>query len=311
MGPKSGDSGGWAQACSPPFVAIAIVAVAAVGSLWLAAAGIQRDASLLPQRTAPARAGVAGSLNLMLIGIDQRSGHGAADVLLLVHVDADHQQVHVVSLPRDLLVTLPGGAREPLGPAFATAGAAGVVGAVEDLLGIRIDHVALTRLDAMARLIDLLGGITVDNPVASSAEGFVFARGPITLRGEEALAFVRQGDGVPGDLDRAESQRLVLQGIVERLLTSRDLLNPGTVKAVLNQLANDIVVDSEFETGDMVALFLDVKLATSQRSLRAIKLPTAGRGRTATGQRYEKPDAERVAALGEALNNDRLDAWVR
>lgn len=292
-------------------VAIAIVAVAAVGSLWLAVAGIRRDASLLPERTDAVQAGVPGSLNLMLIGIDQRSGQGAADVLLLVHVDADHQQVHVVSLPRNLLVTIPGGGRAPIGPAFARVGSAGVVGAVQDLLGVRVDHVALTRLDAMARLIDLLGGITVDNPVASMADGHVFPRGPITLHGEEALAFVRQEDGVPGDLDRAESQRLVLQGIVEQLLTSKDLLNPGTVRAVLNQLANDIVVDSELNPGAMVELFLDVKLSSSPRTLRTIKLPTAGRGYTETGQRYEKPDAERVATLGEALNNDRMDAWVR
>lgn len=292
-------------------LAVAIVAVAAVGSLWLAVAGIRRDPSLLPGRTDPvARAGVDGALNLMLIGTDASSS-GAAEVLLMVHVDADRDQVHVLSVPRELLVPLSGGGQEPIGAAFARVGSAGVVTALEDLLQVRVDHVAVTRLEAMARLIDLLDGITVNNPLASSADGHVFTRGPIILHGQEALAFVRQGEGRPGDLDRAESQRLVLQGIVERLLTSKALLNPGTVKAVLNQLAGDLVVDSGLDTAAMVRLFIDLRVSVNHRALRTIELPTAGRATTASGAPHLRPDAERIRRLGDALTTDRLDGWVR
>lgn len=295
-------------------LAIAIVVSASIGSLWLGVASIRREATLLPAPGAgPAPAGVEGSLNLMLIGVDGTSPHDPAQVLLLMHVDADRQRVHVVSVPRELLVTLPDGAREPIGSAYGRVGVgpAGVVGALQDVLGVRVDHVAVTRLVAMARLIDLLDGITVDNPVASVSEGHSFQRGPITLNGERALAFVRQGDGEPGDLDRAESQRLVLQGIVERLLTSKSLLNLGMVKAVLNQLSDQIVVDSGLDAWAMVRLFIDLRMTSSERGLRTIKLPTAGGGTTPDGQRYLEPDTDRVRGLGEALNKDRLDAWVR
>lgn len=292
-------------------LAIVLVAGTAIGSLWLSVSGIQRDPTLLPARDAIEAPGTPGSLNLLLIGTDARDRRGDANVLLVVHVDASRQQVHVLSLPRDLLVDGADGTPARLSRTYAAGGAAAAVDAVERLLGIRIDHVALTWLDGMSRLIDLLGRVPVDNPVESRGGGFAFPRGRITLSGEEALAFVRQGPAAPGELDPAESERLVLQGIVERLLTSGSLLDPGTVKAVLDQLAGDLVVDSELDSRVMIGLFIDLRLRSTHPRLETIKLPTAGRGETPTGDRYVLPDPARVAALGKALNTDALHTWNR
>ncbi|MFT4216471.1 MAG: LCP family protein [Micropruina sp.] len=292
-------------------LAAAIVAGAAIGSLWLSVSGIARNPSLLPARDAIVSTGVPGSLNLLLIGTDSHAVGSEANVLLIVHVNGGRNRVDVVSLPRNLMVTAADGSLRRLSRHYAEGGAAAVVKSVEGLLDIRIDHVALTWLEGMSRLIDLLGRISVDNPVEATSQGFRFPKGPITLSGEEALAFVRQGGTSPGDLDRAESQRLVLQGIVERLLTSKALLNPGTVKAVLGQLAGEIEVDSSLDARAMIELFVDLRLRSSQGSPASIKLPTAGGGIAADGTGYVLPDSGRVADLGRALNTDTLDAWVR
>ncbi|MFT4296246.1 MAG: LCP family protein [Micropruina sp.] len=291
-------------------LAVAIVAVTAVGSLWLSMSGIRREAALLPARDAVSAPGTPGSLNLLLIGTDSQYQRGRANVLLVIHVDGSRQRVHVVSLPRELLVTGSDGSPVRLGPSYVQRGSAATVDSVETLLGVRIDHVAITWLPGMSRLIDLLGGVPVDNPVDATSEGFAFPRGRITLSGEEALAFVRQDAGTPGELDRAESQRLVLQGIVERLLTSNALLNPGTVKAVLDQLAGDIVVDDGLDARAMIELFVDLRLRSDQRSLEAVKLPTGERGALPTGERYVLPDQAKVTTLGRALNTDTMDTWV-
>lgn len=288
-------------------LAATIVAGAAVGSLWLSASGIQRSPSLLPAKDAFGSPGMPGSLNLLLVGNDSREPQTSATVLLVVHVDGARQRVDVVSLPRNLMVPSPEGGQMRLSGRYAQGGAAALVQSVEELLGIRIDHVALTWLDGMSRLIDLLGKIPIDNPLESPG----FPRGPITLTGQEALAYVRPDSTAPGDLDRAESQRLVLQGILERLLTSKALLNPGTVKAVLDQLADDIVVDAGLDARVMVELFVDLRLRSTQRRPETVKLPTIGGGVTAAGWSYLLPDQPRVAALGRALNTDAMDAWGR
>lgn len=292
-------------------LAVVLVAGTAIGSLWLSVSGIQRDPTLLPVRDAMAASDSSRALNLLLIGTDNRDRRGDANVLLVVHVDASRRQVHLVSLPRDLLVEGTDGSPSRLSRTYAVGGASAVVESVERLLAIRIDHVALTWLAGMSRLIDLLGRVPVDNPVDSRDGAFPFPRGRITLSGEEALAFVRQGPVGPGDLDRAESERLVLQGIVERLLTSNSLLNPGTVKAVLDQLAGDLVVDSGLDSRVLIELFIDLRLRSTQPRLETIKLPTAGRDAMPTGEQYALPDLDRVATLGQALNADTLDAWIR
>ena len=290
-------------------VAIAVVAVAAVGSLWLSLAGIKRDPTLLPQNGAAVES-VPGALNLLLIGTDSHLVRGNADVMMLVHLDASRNSVHLISVPGDLLIERPDGAVR-LSRVYADGGSVATVEAVQQLLGIHIDHVALTWLNGMSRLIDLLGGVPVDNPVAASSNGFAFPRGQITLSGEESLAFVRQGPTGPGELDRAESQRLVLQGIATRLLTSSSLSNPGTVKAVLDQLAADVVVDSDLDARRMVELFVGLRLQAGVQDLRAIKLPTAGRGTTPTGDGFVRPDPEHMITLGRAINSDTLQDWVR
>lgn len=290
-------------------MAIAVVAVAAVGSLWLSLSGIKRDPTLLPTSTAAVES-VPGSLNLLLIGTDSHLVRGNADVMMIVHVDASRQNVHLISVPRDLLIDRPEGAVR-LSRVYAEGGSVATVHAVQNLLGIHIDHVALTWLNGMSRLIDLLGGVPVDNPVAASSNGFAFPRGQITLSGEEALAFVRQGPTIPGELDRADSQRLVLQGIAFRLLTSSSLSNPGTVKAVLDQLAADVVVDSDLDARRMIELFVGLRAQSGVQDLQAIKLPTADRGTTPAGDGFVRPDDERVASLGRAINSDTLQEWVR
>ncbi|WP_298131528.1 LCP family protein [Micropruina sp.] len=292
-------------------LAVIIVAGAAVGSLWLSASGIHRSPSLLPVRDAAGSPGAPGSLNLLLVGDDGQQPRASATVLLVVHIDSARERVDVVSLPRNLMVTSVDGSRQRLSRRYTDGGPASVVQSVESLLGIRIDHVALTRLEGMSRLIDMLGGVPVNNPVQATTGEYTFVRGPITLTGPGALAFVRQDDTNIGGIDREESQRLVLQGIVERLLTSKALLNPGTVKAVLDQLAGDIVVDSGLDARALVELFVDVRLLSTQQRPETIKLPTAGAGVTDAGLSYLLPDQARVAALGRALNTDAMESWGR
>ena len=93
---------------------------------------------------------------------------------------------------------------------------------------------ALATAAGPSRLIDLLGGVPVDNPSDAASGGFVFPRGEITLSGDEALAYTREGVAA-GEFDPAHRRQLVLTGIVTRLLTGDAMLNPGTARAVLDQ----------------------------------------------------------------------------
>ncbi|MDT9121781.1 LCP family protein, partial [Escherichia coli] len=70
-------------------------------------------------------------------------------------------------------------------------------------------------------LTTALDGVTVDNRVASRSGAYVWPKGEITIRGEEALTYVRQRYELPGgDLDRAERQRAVVKAILTKMMSA-------------------------------------------------------------------------------------------
>jgi LCP family protein required for cell wall assembly len=147
------------------------------------------------------------------MGSDSRDvGNGRSDVLMVMHRAADRKCAHMISCPRDMYVPIPGHGRNKINAAFG--GPALTVRTLEGLLNSRMDHVALIDFEGFINLTEELGGVTVYNKYASNSGGYKFPVGDVSLRGEQALAYVRERKQLPrGDLDRAERQRAVLQAI--------------------------------------------------------------------------------------------------
>lgn len=91
--------------------------------------------------------------------------------------------------------------------------------AVSDLLyGTPIDHYISFTMDAVPILNDLVGGVTVTLEDDLPALGEEYASGArVTLRGKDALRFVRQRDVLIDDsnITRMKNQRLYLAGFTE------------------------------------------------------------------------------------------------
>ena len=93
------------------------------------------------------------------------------------------------------------------------AAADALIGAVEDLTGLTIDHYAEVNLVGFATLTKAIGGVTVclAAPTRDPLSGAHFAAGVQTISGATALAFVRQRHGLPqGDLSRIRRQQVFL-----------------------------------------------------------------------------------------------------
>jgi LCP family protein required for cell wall assembly len=167
-------------------------------------------------------------------------GQFRADTLMLVQ--AGGGVFRKLSIPRDAYAEIPGQAPEKINAAYAFGGAALQIEAVEEFLGIEIDHVAIVDFTGFEDLIDAVGGVTVDVPQklcadisggAGGGQGGVTLRlgkGENTLNGEKALAYarVRKPSECPGpgisayslgydDIDREKAQQSVINGIKDRL----------------------------------------------------------------------------------------------
>ena len=132
---------------------------------------------------------------------------------MVVHLNKAHDQAYITSFPRDMYVDIPGHGKNKINAAFAFGGTQLMVQTLESLLGTRMDHVVMVDFEGFIKLTESLGGVTVKNKTAFSSHGFDYPKGEITIKGEEALWFVRERKSLPnGDLDRAENQRNVYQG---------------------------------------------------------------------------------------------------
>ncbi|MYR56920.1 LytR family transcriptional regulator [Streptomyces sp. SID625] len=210
---------------------------------------------------------VEGAQNILLIGSDARTGHGntgygrdagteRSDTVILLHLAADRHSATAVSLPRDLMVRVPGCRRrdgshsEPvfamLNHAYEVGGSACTIRTAEKLTGIRVDHHVVVDFGGFKDLVDTVDGVQVclKKPVTDKEAGRLPA-GRATLDGEQALGYVRArktlGDG--SDTDRMERQQRFLGPLVGKVRGDGVLLNPVKLYRVLDAATSSLTTD--------------------------------------------------------------------
>lgn len=252
------------------------------------------------------------TLNYVLMGTDSRdvaNDRGRSDALMLVHVSGDRDSVYIISYPRDMWVPIPEHGTAKINAAYAYGGAALTVRTMEDLNQVPIDHVAITNFEGFAEMTSALGGVTVDNPHPSHSGDTYFPAGEITVAGEDALAYVRERYDLPGgDFDRAERQRLVVQGILRKALSAEVLADPGRFTDFVTAFSRYLTVDEGLTNAELL------RTGMSLRGLRAddiyvLQAPVSGVGTSADGQSIDIVDQERLAELQQALQEDTMDQY--
>ena len=77
-----------------------------------------------------------------------------------------------------------------------------------------------------------------------------------TVRGADALAFVRQRRGLDGgDLDRIARQQAFLAGMVSRTLSAGTLSDPGAVRRLVDAVTRHVVLDRGWNLDRLIAQF--------------------------------------------------------
>jgi len=183
--------------------------VTAVGFavLWYSLGDINQQLAKSPRLNIPQlqRSEVGSSQNILLIGADTRwtdrlaHQRGRSDTMILLHLDPDQPQVGVMSIPRDLRIQLDG-RWQKFNASYELGGASGVVGAIKQNLGIRVNHVFEINFGAFSRMVDALGCAYVDvdrryyhknGPGQDNYSEINLQPGYQKLCGTQALQFVR------------------------------------------------------------------------------------------------------------------------
>jgi LCP family protein required for cell wall assembly len=162
---------------------------------------------------------------ILVLGSDARAGESIdesqagpsrADSIMLVH--AALGSVRKLSIPRDIEVEIPGHGTNKINAAYALGGPALTIETIEQFLGndLEINHLVEVSFEDFPRLIDALGGVTVNNktricspPFDNFWRGLTFRRGELELNGRRALGYarVRKNPCAPAEDDRARAAR--------------------------------------------------------------------------------------------------------
>lgn len=273
-------------------------------------------------------------VNYLLVGIDRRAGLSrqerttlhvggqgcdCTDVMMLVHVSADHERVSVLSIPRDSYVHFPQDVdrsrlRKPLpkagkiNGAFAVGGPPLTVRTVEQATGVRIDHYLQADFGSFVRTVDGLGGATVCTPKAlhDVNSGLDLPPGTHHLDGHAALRYVRARHLVPsGDLGRMRRQQRFLAEMIDGWADRRVLSDPVALARTAYTLHDALLVDDRLTVSSLTTLGRALRRLTTEHAEFATVPITDFDHRVPGWGSTLVWDRERAAKLFGALNADR------
>ncbi len=162
--------------------------------------------------------------NILLLGSDTRTGADAAlvsgsraDTIMLMHIPADGKGVYIISIMRDTWVDIPGYGTAKVNAALNYGGVSLQVATIENLVGVKIDHVAEIEFEGFKSLVNAIGGVDVQVPFAFTSNVWTFTPGLMHLNGSGALSFVRERYSfADGDYQRVRNQRAFLRACTTR-----------------------------------------------------------------------------------------------
>jgi polyisoprenyl-teichoic acid--peptidoglycan teichoic acid transferase len=196
-------------------------------------------------------------INILLTGVDSAESRSTSltDTMLVVSVNPEDNSVVMLSLPRDIsnfplydgrtftgkINSLMTWARNhpkdfPDGP-FPT-----LMKEIGYLIGVPIHYYAAVDLQGFRRMIDTVGGVSVNNPKAindprydwlDGTHGFTLPAGKVRLDGRTALAYARSRQGTgDSDFTRAARQQQLLVAMRNKLTKPEMLTKLPDILAV-------------------------------------------------------------------------------
>lgn len=225
-----------------------------------------------------------GRINVLLLGRGGEGHDGAdlTDTILVASIDPVNKTAGIVSIPRDLWVTVSGQGSTKVNAVFANAKnkalktdkdkakaeAAGVEAlkkTVSEVSGLSIHYYAMVDFAGFKQAVDVVGGVDIDVPpdlavsehLWDSTTGKPYflqvPAGPQHFDSTKALYFARSRKTSPrGDFDRSERQRLFITALSQKILSAGTYANPVKISQLMDAFGNHVTTD--FSVGDAVRL---------------------------------------------------------
>lgn len=202
------------------------------------------------------------------------SFEGLSDTMLLVRFDPAQEKLTVLSIPRDTRTYIDGYGISKINHANYQGGPALTASAVSELLGgVEIDRYVRVNVQGVEKLIDALGGVTVDVPKDMKYNDFSqhfyvnLKKGTQHLNGDQAMQFLRFRYDNLGDIARVQRQQMLMRSIVEQALRPATIVKiPQILDVVKSHLDTNLTIKELMALSSFAA-------KTNRSDLQMIMLP--------------------------------------
>lgn len=213
--------------------------------------------------------------NILVLGIDTGEPYNRrprSDTIMIYSIQPCKNRILEVSVPRDSRVQVPGHGVMNINRAFEIGGASLSEKTVEQLFNVRIHRVAVVDFAGFTKLIDAIGGITLNVEEEFNEKYNVhppLPTGRVTLNGQQALVYVRVRRS---DIERVQRQQQFVHALYEQIKTKNAYLTLANF--ILN---NPDVIVTNFSNTELL------NMAKNANRYATYKLETVFlRGKTAT-----------------------------
>lgn len=265
----------------------------------------------------------SGPLNFLLLGSDLRNDNPTAgersDTIIVAHVPRGLNKLYLVSVPRDLLVTIPpspalnfAGDTTKINAAFeyghgGEGGAQLVSATLTQLVGIQFSGAASINFDGLRGAVDVLGGVDmcVDQRVVSIHTRAVFEPGCRLMTSAEVLDYLRQRmQYADGDYTRQRHQQQFLRAVLARAEATGVRNNPAKLDALVRAVGSALTVDTG-STG-LADIVFGLR-GISPKTMVGVTIPSDVASIDQVSYIVARSDAD---GLYTALRDDTLEGWT-
>ncbi len=201
--------------------------------------------------------------NIALFGLDSREGEidggVQSDCMMVASINNTTNEIKLISLYRDTLLQQADGEYRKANSAYAKGGPAEAIALMNRCLDLDIEKYISVNFNAMADVVDALGGIELEltedetiyvngyaeetsKVVGREVKDIAEKEGVYNLDGVQAVSYarIRYTEGM--DFKRTQRQRIVLEKIFEKVQEANVLTLNNIIHKVLPQVSTNLTL---------------------------------------------------------------------
>ena len=210
--------------------------------------------------------------NIALLGIDSREDNnsGRSDAIVILTIDKKHKKLKLTSIARDTYVSIDGHSKDKLTHAYAYGKSQLAVKTLNQNFDLEIKDYVTMNFFGLARVVDYLGGITVevDEKEMNELNKNIFpemrslgvdcpdltSAGAQLLNGGQAVCYARIRH-TDSDIQRGNRQKEVLTAIFAAVKKMNPLKLPKVAQMIISECQTSLTQNDIMSLGLWAVLF--------------------------------------------------------